>query len=321
MLENRKTDIDPLSIVIVNFNAGKSLVDCVASIVASGYPVQIIVVDNGSEDGSIDILTDTFGSLESLLILHNRANLGFAKACNIGARQSSGRYLLFLNPDCVIENDTIPVLVNTLDTHPEAGMVGAMLVNPDGTEQAGGRRAVPTPWRSFVRLSGLHRLKLRYPRLFYDYLLHLENVPEREIEVEATSGACMLMRREVMNAVGCFDENYFLHVEDLDCCMRIRRKGFKVLFVPCARVIHQRGVCGENRPIFVEWHKHRGLARFYRKYFKHQYPGPLMVLVNIGVWCHFLILFSYLNLQRVLKPIQTRNEKICYPPTNRHGKR
>lgn len=291
----------PVSVVIVNFNAGPGLVDCVASIVASRYPAQIVVVDNDSQDDSIERLTAAFGTLEALHIVRNDANLGFSKACNIGARRSSAPYLLFLNPDCLIYPDTIPSLVQALEKHPDAGLAGGMLLNPDGSEQAGGRRAVPTPWRVLVRISGLFHLKHRYPGIFSDYLLHQEPLADHEMEVEATSGACMMMPRKAMEAAGCFDEEYFLHVEDLDCCMRMREKGFKVLFVPGAKVMHRKGVCGRDRPVFVEWHKHRGLVRFYGKYFRRQYPGLLMALLFGGVWAHFLVVAA-LRLLRGKSP-------------------
>ncbi len=280
--------VEPISVIIVNFNAGNGLTDCVGSIISANKTAEIVVVDNASQDDSIKRLKAVFGGLEQLHIIRNAANLGFSRACNIGARRSSAPYLLFLNPDCLIYPDTISSLVQALEKHPDAGVAGGMLLNPDGTEQAGGRRAVPTPWRVLVRISGLFHLKHRYPKVFSDFLLHREELADHEMEVEATSGACMMMPRKAMEIAGCFDEDYFLHVEDLDCCMRMRENGFKVLFVPGAKVMHRKGVCGRDHPVFVEWHKHRGLVRFYGKYFRRQYPGLLMALVFAGVWAHFL---------------------------------
>jgi GT2 family glycosyltransferase len=289
--------MEPVSIVIVNFNAGARLGDCVASVVETGHPTQIIVVDNASEDDSIRRLEAEYGGLAHLRILRNTANLGFARACNIGTRLASFPYILYLNPDCVIDGDTLPALVGGLRRRPDAGMAGGMLINPDGTEQAGGRRAIPTPWRALVRLSGLYRLKNRYPRIFEDFLQHQGKVPDTDLEVEATSGACMMVLRQVIEDVGGFDEGYFLHVEDLDWCVRIREKGWKIFFVPGAKVVHLKGVCGRDRPFFVEWHKHRGLMRFYRKFFRDRCSGVLMVAVAAGVWGHFLALAGYLALK------------------------
>jgi len=291
-----------VSIVIVNFNGGLGLLDCVQSIIDTHYSAEIVVVDNDSKDDSIERLTATFGALKQLHIVRNDANLGFSKACNIGARQSSAPYLLFLNPDCVIYPDTIPALVQVLERHQDAGLVGGMLLNPDGSEQSGGRRAMPTPWRVLVRLTGLFHLKKRYPKIFSDFLLNQDEPNDQENEVEATSGACMMMSRKAMEATGCFDENYFLHVEDLDCCMRMRRNGFKVFFVPKAKVTHQKGVCGNDRPVFVEWHKHRGMIRFYDLYYARQYPKLFMALLSGAIWGHFMVVAPLKLLKQKIQP-------------------
>jgi len=103
-------------------------------------------------------------------------------------------------------------------------------------------------------------------------------LPDGAIEVEAISGACVLVKREVMEDVGLWDEGYFLHCEDMDWCMRFRQKGWKILFVPDARISHALGACSQSRRVLVEWHKHKGMLRFYRKFFRHQYPGDLLGL-------------------------------------------
>ncbi|MFZ5564702.1 MAG: glycosyltransferase family 2 protein, partial [Thermodesulfobacteriota bacterium] len=158
---------------------------------------------------------------------------------------------------------------------------------------------------AFVRLTGLYRLKALSPAVFPDFLLYKEAVPDKEIEVEAVSGACMMVPRRTINEVGGFDEDYFLHVEDLDWCMRIRQKGWKILFVPGARVVHFKGVCSNGRPVFVEWHKHLGFARFYRKLFAHRYYGILMPMVMAGVWFHFLLVLASVSLKAGLERIDS----------------
>ncbi len=179
-------------------------------------------------------------------------------------------------------------------------MVGGLLVNPDGSEQAGGRRSVPTPWRSFVRVFGLQRFSKRWPQLFADFDLHKQPLPDNPIEVEAISGACTLVKREAVEAVGLWDEGYFLHCEDLDWCMRFRKMGWKILFVSDAVVTHNKGGCSYDRPIFVEWHKHKGMIRFYRKFFRHQYPGVLMWLVVTGVWLRFALVVVCFKVKGIL---------------------
>lgn len=293
-----------VSLIIVNYNAGDFLEACVSS--ALSQVDDLIVVDNASTDPSLAQLEAAFPGERKLRIVRNRENLGFAAACNIGADVSAGSYLLFLNPDCVLEPDSVKCLLRALEDYPDAGMVGGLLVDPDGTEQAGGRRAVPTPWRSFVHAFGLSRFADRWPRLFFDFHLHKQPLPSEPIEVEAISGACMLVRRAAMDDVGQWDEGYFLHCEDLDFCITLRRKGWKILFVPDARIVHDKGGCSRSRPIFVEWHKHHGMMRFYRKFFRHQYPGVLMWLVALGVWLRFGLLSAYHSARLILRRLGFR---------------
>ena len=278
-----------VSAIIVNYNAGHLLNETVNSLLCSSSVTKIIVVDNGSKDSSLKYI-DNLAELQSRLVcIRNSKNLGFAKACNIGiAADGESDYLLFLNPDCVIDKDALEKLLSCIKSSPQAGMVGPLLLNPDGTEQAGGRRAIPTPWRSFVNIFGLYKLKERYPRLFADFLLHQQPLPDGDTEVEAVSGSCMLVRHDALMDIGTMDEGYFMHCEDLDWCMRFRQRGWKIMFVPDARVIHQKGVCSKTRPIFVEWHKHKGMMRFYIKFFRHQYPAVLFWLVGFGVWLRFI---------------------------------
>jgi GT2 family glycosyltransferase len=292
-----------ISIVIVNYNAGPLLADCVAAALAQAD--EVVVVDNASSDDSLAGLAGRFPDEARVRVMRNSRNLGFAAACNQGAAAAAGEAVLFLNPDCVLEANAVArlhaVLRGESETVPaagaeaggEIGMVGGLLLNPDGTEQGGGRRAIPTPWRSFVRAFGLFRLAGAFPRLFFDFHLHTQPLPDHPIEVEAISGACMLVSRRAMADVGPWDEGYFLHCEDLDWCMRFRRKGYRIVFVPEARITHALGVCGRARPIFVEWHKHKGMMRFYRKFFRHRYPGILMGLVALGVWLRFAARAGY----------------------------
>jgi len=288
----------PVSVVIVNYNAGPILIECVRSVLPQ--VTEILVVDNASSDTSVEACARQFADEPRLKFLRNKINLGFAVACNIGFAEANGDYLLFLNPDCHLNEGAVAELVQVLCADPANGMVGGLLVDLDGNEQRGGRRAVPTPWRSFVRAFGLNRFANRWPKLFADFHMHKEPLPDRPIEVEAISGACMLVKREAISAVGLWDEGYFLHCEDLDWCMRFRQLGRKILFVPSVRVTHVQGVCGRRRPIRVEWHKHRGMLRFYRKFFRHQYPGILMGLVALGVWISFGMRVGYHLGRRVL---------------------
>ncbi|SCW92841.1 hypothetical protein SAMN03159307_00989 [Pseudomonas sp. NFACC46-3] len=273
-------------VIIVNYNAGKLLLACVGSAFAAGAS-RVIVVDNDSHDDSLMLVERTHAAGDALQIIRNAANLGFAVACNQGARLSAAPNLFFLNPDTVLAADAIDHLLLALRSAPEIGMVGGFLCNPDGSEQAGGRRVFPTPRRAFMRAFGLSRLSVLFPSLLSDFLLHKEPLPGTSIVVEAISGACMLVKREAIESVGLWDEDYFLHCEDLDWCMRFHHAGWRVLFVPDARVMHVSGGCSRHRPYFVEWHKHLGFLRFYRKFFRRKYPTVLWISVVIGVWFRF----------------------------------
>lgn len=284
-----------ISVIIVNYNAGDLLRACIDSLHNCPLEIQIIVVDNASTDGSLKALAGH----SHIKIVRNYVNTGFAAACNKGISLAVADYLLFLNPDCSFQPGTLTDILNHLRQDERVGMAGGLLANPDGTEQAGGRRAVPTPWRSFVRAFGLSHFSRRWPKLFFDFHLHKQPLPDRPIEVEAISGACMLVKREAIADVGLWDNGYFLHCEDLDWCMRFRQKEWKILFVPSARVMHTLGTCSRSKPIFVEWHKHRGMIRFYRKFFRHQYPAGLMGLVTLGVWLRFGLVASVLTIRRV----------------------
>ncbi len=299
-------DQPPVSVVIVNYNAGQFLTECVRS--ALPQACEVLVVDNSSTDGSLDLCVQRFPEERRLRFIRNSANLGFAAGCNLGIARAAGAYVLFLNPDCVLGAGSLQSMIQVLRANPDAGIVGGLLINQDGTEQPGGRRAVPTPWRSFVRAFGLYHFSSYWPRLFFDFHLHKHALPDHPIEVEAISGALMLVRRKAFEEVGLWDEGYFLHCEDFDWCMRFSQKGWKILFVPDAPVAHHKGICSRSRPIFVEWHKHKGMMRFYRKFFRHRYPGALMGLVALGIWLRFGAVAMYHTTRHAGRLVTARRE-------------
>jgi hypothetical protein len=290
-------------IVIVNYNSGPLLAECLLSVASLGV-ANTIIVDNASADNSLE-LDGKLALDEKITIVHNARNIGFSTACNIGARVSRAGHMLFLNPDCTLAPGALERLIEVLDSSEKVGMVGGFLCNPDGSEQPGGRRVIPTPRRAFVRAFGLSFLAKKIPKYFSDFLLHLEPLPSESVSVEAISGACMLVKREAVEGVGLWDESYFLHCEDLDWCMRFRQKGYQILFVPDAKVFHVHGGCSRSRPIFVEWHKHRGMLRFYGKFFRDQYPGVLWLLVMTGVWLRFALVAGYYGVRSAGRAVGT----------------
>lgn len=284
-MESKNSLQNPITALIVNYNAGELLVDCALAL--SSQVEKIIVVDNASTDTSIARLKEAFLDDERLDIISMQKNMGFSAGCNRGLSAARSPFILFINPDCLISSGAVGRLREVIESDPQTGMAGGRLLNPDGSEQGGSRRAIPTLWRAFVRASGLHRLARFFPELLFDFHLHRQPLPEQPIEVEAISGALMLVRQQAIDDVGKWDEGYFLHCEDLDWCMRFWQKNWKIMFVPDVTVLHHQGTCSRSRPIFVAWHKHRGMLRFYRKFYLHRYPFVLTWLVATGVWARF----------------------------------
>lgn len=276
----------PVSVIIVNYNGGPLLTECVLSVMGSNRPVEVFVSDNASTDGSLMKLRFACGGDRRLHVIENAINLGFARANNIALPHAKGDFILFLNPDCIIQPDTLDRMIELFARDSEVGMAGCLIRNPDGSEQSGCRRNIPTPWRTFVRSSGLARLIKNHAR-FEGYLHTGQPMPDAPAEIEAISGAFMMVSSTALNDVGLMDEGYFMHCEDLDWCLRFKHAGWKVMFVPDVEILHVGGVCSATRPIAVEYHKHRGMVRFYRKFFSQHYSLLLSLIVMPAIVVRF----------------------------------
>ena len=272
--------------VTVNYNTGKLVKDLVESLVGQRDIAHAAVVDNASADGSADFLSKVHDPRVSLI--RNPDNRGFSAACNQGAALGETQYLLFINPDCRLAPGALTRLVDVLDHHPNVAMAGPLILNADGSEQRGCRRFLPNPRRALMRVLHLHRPDRDGRVVGFD--LTGTPLPDKPMLVEAISGACMLIRQEAFRQIGGWDEGYFLHCEDLDLCMRLKRAGQRVLFVPDALVSHAQGASSRRRPVFVLWHKHRGMWRYYSKFLKGNYPAWLTVLVWSGIWARAVAL-------------------------------
>jgi hypothetical protein len=288
-----------VAVIIVNHNAGNLLIDSVASVLGSNIPVSVTVVDNNSSDRSLESIARILDECTNLKVIEAGENLGFARANNLGITREKGHYVALVNPDCVVRPDTFRRLQESMDAYPNAGMAGCMIRDGDGTEQVGTRRVIPTPWLTLVRVFRLNRLFPNDPR-FRDFNEDDLPLPDRPAFVEAISGALMFVRREALEEVGVLDEGYFLHCEDLDWFMRFQQAGWKILFVPDAEATHVKGACSQAEPIRVLWHKHRGMLRFYRKFYREKYPRPLMWAVTVAVWTRFGLLGSGILLKRAV---------------------
>jgi len=271
--------------IVVDYDSGPALAACVRSL--QGQVDAIVLVDNASREPAQARLVAAGVDPAELVLIRNAENRGFAAACNQGLVAVPAEVVLFVNPDCVLPEGAVARLCATLHSDPRIGMVGPRLVGSDGREQWGGRREFPGV------LAGLRRMIGRLP----------SGMPggatvSSPIEVPAISGACMVVRREACAAVGVWDEGFFLHCEDLDWCRRFWLAGWRVVFDPAVSVRHDKGACSRSRPCFVEWHKHRGMWRFYRKYEGRAGWGRVFApVVALGIVAHFVLSCARLSMR------------------------
>jgi GT2 family glycosyltransferase len=277
--------MNSLSVVIVNWNAGRALDDCLASLFAS-KPVgalEVLLVDNASTDGSQARAVRDYPGIK---ILQNAENRGFAPGANQGLESAVGELILLLNPDAVLQPSTILLLVDFMNEHPEAAVVGPRLLNPDGTVQGSARRD-PSPWTGlFGRDAPVTRLFPNNPvsRRELPNLCHAGDAP---LEVDWISGACLLVRRAAYEQVGGLDERFFLFWEDADWCRRFRRAGWKVYYLPTAVGAHRVGVSRAQRPMRSAIDFHRSAYRFYRKHHLSSPFHPMIIPLAAGLLISF----------------------------------
>ncbi|MFM1959258.1 MAG: hypothetical protein RL588_775 [Pseudomonadota bacterium] len=250
------------SVVLVTFMTGESLFPSIESALAQPEVAEVVVVDNGSTPEDAARLARLAAASERLKLVTGQGNVGFARGANLGARAARGDLLVFLNPDAFLGAGGVTALAEALSGRPSPSLAGARILNRDGTEQRGGRRGEVTPLSTLLSLSTLAR---RAPAL-HRFEVHLEDepMPSGVVETPTVSGACFAMRRADFEALGGFDEGYFLHVEDIDLCWRARQAGGQVVFQPAAEVVHV-GHTSRANPLRVEYAKGCGLARFFRK--------------------------------------------------------
>ena len=260
-----------IAAIVVSHESGASIEACLARLRAAAGVVEIRVVDNASTDDTMAVVQRHALDYPRLRFIANPDNPGFATACNQGAADSSAPWLAFVNPDCMVEEDTLDALLRHAGALGGDVLLGADLVDEDGVRDGAARRNDPD-------FAAMLRGPLRAGRgrpldVSVDDGLTLQ-------PVEAVSGALMLVPRALFARIGGFDAGYRLHAEDLDFCRRARMAGASVAVANDVRVLHLRGVSSRARPFFVEWHKHRGLWRYVRRF-----EAPLRgVLLRAGVW-------------------------------------
>ena len=227
-----------VSIVIVNYKVPEYLRETLRSVYQAqgGDDAEIIIVDNASGDNSRELIANEFPAVRWIQLKHN---IGFGKACNVGVQNACGTYILLLNPDTMISRNTLRLSIDFLEAHPEIGMLGPKILNPDGTLQASCKRGFPTPAGSFYHFTGLSRLFPKSKRLGRYNMTFLD--PDCQAEVDAVSGSCMFLPKALFKQVGGFDERFFMYGEDLDLCYRIRESGHLVWYFPETQIIHRKG--------------------------------------------------------------------------------
>ncbi|UCD99649.1 MAG: glycosyltransferase family 2 protein [Chloroflexota bacterium] len=276
-----------LSICIVTYNARNWLSDCLESIFKNTQlaPIEIIVVDNGSNDGIGEMLLNEY---PEVTFIENKSNLGYTRPMNQSLQAAQGRFIMQLNPDTLILPGSFDRMIGFMENHAEVGICGPKVLNQDGSFQQQCRRGEPRP---AAMLGYFLRLTRIFPenRNLGGYLLNYED-ENKTLEVDAVSGSCMLIRREVIDDIGYLDEQFFAYQEDTDFCTRARRSGWKVFYFPEAEIIHFGGRGGSRvhpyRSI-VEWH--RSYWRYYKKHLAQDY----FFLVN---WIYYLLMAIKLGL-------------------------
>ncbi|PSR01261.1 MAG: glycosyl transferase family 2, partial [Bacteroidetes bacterium SW_11_45_7] len=253
-----------LSIIIVNYNVKYFLEQALHSVrnATKTINAEVIVVDNCSSDGSQEIVQQKFPEVQ---LIANRTNRGFASANNQGIKASKGEYVLLLNPDTVVEEDTFEKTLAFMDDHPDAGALGVKMLDGRGNFLPESKRAFPTPAVSFYKIFGLSAL-FPHSRVFSRYHLgYLDNDTTQEVEVLA--GAFMLIRRKVLEEVGSLDETYFMYGEDIDLSYRIQQAGYKNYYFPGTRIIHYKGESTKKGSLNYVRMFYNAMIIFARKHF------------------------------------------------------
>lgn len=276
---------DKLSIVLVNYNSGNFLVDCLKSIEENSgeLDLTIWVVDSASEDKSIKNAREKFPNLNYIL---NKENIGFTKGNNQALKKIQDEYILILNPDTIILKNTLSYIVNFMKENIDVGAATCKVELANGSLDWSSHRGFPTPFASFF-----------YYFLGNDKYYHLSNMNmNKPHEVDAITGAFLMTRKSVLNKVGLFDEDYFMYGEDLDLCFRIKKAGYKIMFVPDVKIIHYKGISSGIKEHSQELSQATKLSKtrafnafyetmkiFYRKNLAGEYPFFINWLVYLGI--------------------------------------
>jgi len=273
-----------VSALVVSRNAKDELLQCLKSFFASAdVPVEAIVVDNNSSDGSPAAVTDEF---PQATVLVQSKNLGYGRAANIGLERCQGRFVLLLSPNVRLDPQCVGRLADLLLTRPDAGGAGPRLLLPDGGLDSDARRAFPIPSTLFYETVGLSKLFPRSPRFGRHNMGHL---PESDVhEMDAGTAACLMLRRSALDRVGFFDPRYFMFGEDLDLCYRLKLGGWKIFYVPMASATHQVSPPSRDRQRQISYERHRAMWTYHFKHHSEDVSAFGNGLVWAQIWGRYV---------------------------------
>ena len=263
-----------IGVVVVTYASAATIERCLSALLAARHVMRVMVVDNASKDDTCAIVERLAARDPRLGLVRNPDNRGFAAACNQGATAIAQPWIAFVNPDAFVESDTLTRLADVAMARAGAGLLGVEHRDENGEPDPASRRSDPSLREQLFSLG-------RRDNLF------LGRDPALDVQpVEAVSGALMFLPAVLFVRIGGFDEGYRLHAEDLDLCRRVRQAGYEVLVVNDLAVTHLRGVSSRRRPAWVEWQKHRGMWRYFRKFEAAQTPAWLQPLLFLALWLH-----------------------------------
>ncbi len=281
-MENKSS----LAVVIISFNVRKLLKECLESVYreTKRTRLDVWVIDNHSRDDSVQMLKESFPQVH---LIENEENLGFTRANNQAIAKCQSDLILLLNPDTLIQDGALDKMVQFMEEHPDVGVSGCRVLNEDGSLQLACRRSVPSPAVAFYRLSGLSRLFPNSKAMARYNLTYLD--PDKPHEVDAVSGAFLLIRKQVVDQIGMLDEDFWIFGEDIDWCIRAKKTGWKVMYYPDARIVHYKGIgCGTNsRKTSYEFY--RAMYLFHKKHFAGDCSPITNGLIYTGIFAKALL--------------------------------
>jgi GT2 family glycosyltransferase len=289
-----------LSVVIVNYNVAYFLEQCLRSVykAMAGINAEVFVVDNHSVDNSVRMVREKFPQVK---LIANLENTGFSKANNQALALAKGEYVLLLNPDTVVEEDTFSTCIAFMDAHPEAGACGVRLIDGKGNYLPESKRGLPTPEVAFYKIFGLSSLFPRSKRFGKYHLGYLSKDETNAIEV--LSGAFMFMRKKALDEAGFLDEAFFMYGEDIDLSYRIRQAGYEIYYHPETRIIHYRGESTKKSSLNYVFIFYQAMVIFAKKHFSPGRAQLFSLLINTAVWLRAGLSFAKRILSRITLPV------------------